>query len=350
MKVMDWNELPQRQDEPDFGNLLAVLQRQVPNRPTLFEFHLNDRLFGRLAPVPEPVDHVAQMRRVMTTFCRLGYDYAPVQVPGFGFENQVVRAREKTVSLNKGAVIHSRQDFDAFAWPDADAASYDIFDQLAQDLLTGMKLIPYAPYGVLENVINLMGFESLCYKLVDDPQLVEDIFAQVGARLVRYYEKAVRYESVGACIANDDWGFKTGTMLSPAALRRLVFPWYKQIVAVAHAAGKPVILHSCGHFEKIIEDIIEEMQFDGRHSYEDNVMPVETAYEKYHERIAIIGGIDVDFICRSGPEEVCQRSQAMLERAAGRGGYALGTGNSVPDFMPDANYFALVRAALELRE
>ena len=39
----------------------------------------------------------------------------------------------------------------------------------------------------------------------------------------------------------------------------------------------------------------------------------------------------------------------MLERTAGRGGYALGTGNSVPDYVPDENYFAMIRAALEVR-
>jgi uroporphyrinogen decarboxylase len=29
------------------------------------------------------------------------------------------------------------------------------------------------------------------------------------------------------------------------------------------------------------------------------------------------------------------------------GGYALGTGNSVPDYVPDEGYFAMTRAALE---
>jgi uroporphyrinogen decarboxylase len=90
------------------------------------------------------------------------------------------------------------------------------------------------------------------------------------------------------------------------------------------------------------------MKFDGRHSYEDNIMPVEVAYENDHGRIGIMGGIDLDFICRSKPEEVYQRSKSMLERVAGRGGYALGTGNSVPDYVPDRNYFALIRAALDM--
>jgi uroporphyrinogen decarboxylase len=123
-------------------------------------------------------------------------------------------------------------------------------------------------------------------------------------RLVRYYQKVCQYDSVGACIANDDWGFKTHTMFSPKDLRRYIFPWYKKIVEVVHAAGKPIFLHSCGYFEQIIEDIIEDMKFDGRHSNEDNIVPVEEAYERYHNRIAILGGIDVDFICRSSPEDI----------------------------------------------
>ena len=39
----------------------------------------------------------------------------------------------------------------------------------------------------------------------------------------------------------------------------------------------------------------------------------------------------------------------MLARTADRGAYALGTGNSVPDYVPDENYLALIAAATESR-
>jgi len=79
------------------------------------------------------------------------------------------------------------------------------------------------------------------------------------------------FETVGALIANDDWGFKTQTMLSPADLRRYVFPWHERIVETIHAAGKPAILHSCGFAGEIMDDIIDGMKYDcetfvrGRH-------------------------------------------------------------------------------------
>jgi uroporphyrinogen decarboxylase len=312
---------------------------------------LNEPLYARVVPelTDEPDAPSAAHKRQMIAYCRLGYDYTTFRVPGFDLNTAYTAQRkEKTISLNEGSLIHSRADFDAYEWADPDAADWDSIRRLAQDLPAGMKLIVYGPNGVLENAIDLVGYERLCLMLYDDPQLAHDIFEQVGARLVRYYERAARCACVGACISNDDWGFKTQTLLSTAALRRFVFPWHKRIVETVHAAGKPVILHSCGHFAKIMDDIADDIRFDGRHSYEDTIMPVEDAYEQYRGRIAILGGIDVDFVCRSTPEEVYARSKAMLERSS-HGGYALGTGNSVPDYVPDANYFAMLRAALEQR-
>jgi len=76
-------------------------------------------------------------------------------------------------------------------------------------------------------------------------------------------------------------------------------------------------------------------------------VPVEEAYEQWGSRIATMGGIDVDFLCRSTPAHVYARSRAMLERTVKRGGYALGSGNSIPEFVPHAQYLAMLSAAWE---
>ena len=132
-------------------------------------------------------------------------------------------------------------------------------------------------------------------------------------------------------------------------MREYVFPWHKKIVETIHAAGKPVILHSCGNYTQIIDDLIDDLQYDGRHSYEDNIIPIEEAYESLHGRIAVIGGIDVDFLCKKTPEEVEKRCRLMLERTWERGGYALGSGNSIAHYIPDENYLAMLRAAHEFK-
>jgi uroporphyrinogen decarboxylase len=54
-------------------------------------------------------------------------------------------------------------------------------------------------------------------------------------------------------------------------------------------------------------------------------------------------------VIRSEPDAVYRRAKAMLERSADRGGYALGTGNSVPEYVPQEHYFAMIAAATEGR-
>ncbi|MCF7854529.1 MAG: uroporphyrinogen decarboxylase family protein [Candidatus Pacebacteria bacterium] len=337
--------------EPNFENLLAVLRREVPERPTLFEFFMNGTIYREAAGegVADENTPAATLRLMIQAFRNLGYDYATAPsyvMDALSFPRGPVDT-EQTRSLNQGCPITDRESFDHYDWPDPDSGDYSILDTVAGELPDGMKLVVSGPSGVLENVIALVGYDNLCYLTVDDPELVEEIFAAVGDRLVRFYRNSLAFDTVGAMISNDDWGFKTQTMLPPADMRRYVFPWHKRIVDISHAYAKPVILHSCGKFEEVFDDIVEDMKFDGRHSYEDAIVPVEEAYEKYGDRIAICGGIDVDFICRSTADQVYRRSCAMLERSAGRGGYALGTGNSVPEYVPRENYYAMVRAAVE---
>jgi len=178
--------------------------------------------------------------------------------------------------------------------------------------------------------------------IYEEPDLAARIFDDVGSRLLEYYEMVVEMDSVCALVSNDDWGFKTQTMLSPEHMRQYVFPWHKKIVAMGHKHNKPVLLHSCGMLEEVMDDIINDIAFDGKHSYEDVIMPVEDAYEKYKGRIAVLGGIDVDFICTKSPDEIAKRSHAMIERAQKDGGFALGTGNSVPQYIPTENYMAMI--------
>ena len=136
-------------------------------------------------------------------------------------------------------------------------------------------------------------------------------------------------------------------MLSTEQMRRYVFPWHKRIVETAHTAGRPIALHSCGNFESVADDIADDMRYDARHSYEDTILPVEEAYERYHDRFAIIGGIDVDYLCRATPDQVRERCRAMLERTRERGAYGLGSGNSLPAYIPIESIRAMLGAALE---
>ena len=63
----------------------------------------------------------------------------------------------------------------------------------------------------------------------------------------------------------------------------------------------------------------------------------------------LFDGLDVNFICRETPENIYRRSREMLERTADRGGYALGSGNSIPAYIPVDGYMAMVKAAWDFK-
>ena len=335
--------------KPDIENLYKVLRREEPARPTLFELFMNRPLYERLAGRTLPgadVPALENLKLVVEAYAAAGYDYATTQSSDLKFESNE-HDRKDTISLNEGFVITDEASFKAYNWPDPEKSDFSHLEKIRPFLPEGMKLMAMGPGGVLENVITLTGYDNLCLMLYDCPDLVMAIFNRVGGILLENYERALEHDTVGLLMSNDDWGFKTQTFLSPGDMAKYVFPWHKKITALAHNRGIPAVLHSCGCFNDVMDAVIDDMNFDGKHSYEDVILPVEDSYEKWHDRIAILGGIDVDFVIQHSEEEIITRSRAMLKRAEGRGGYALGTGNSVPEFVPQDHFIALLRAALD---
>ncbi len=346
-------ELPFRTFQPDFGQLLKVLRKETANRPVLFEFIMDPGRCRGFSPKYKDAEPGSDdfFRMVIGAFARLGYDTAPL----YPWETeQLVFQKGEQESLssrsqNQGALITDRASFDQYPWPDPQQGDYGIYDRLTPDLPDGMKLLACSNGGVLENVTDLVGFENLCMMYLLDPQLTGEIFSQVGERLVQYYTIVSAFNGVGACMVNDDWGFKTQTMFPPDMMQEYVFTYTKRIVDVIHMNGKPAILHSCGNLEAVMDTVIDGLGLDGKHSFEDGICPVEEAYERWHDRIAIMGGIDMDFLCRRSPGEVFERSTRLLEATCESGAFALGSGNSIPHFVPLENYLAMLRAAADFR-
>lgn len=335
---------------PDFHNMELILQKKPAPRPVMFDFIIGTEKEKML--VGDRYRNDTELWRVITNvraFDSAGFDHACIVVRGMTFPRKTEEhAGVQTKSLNSGATIIDWDSFHAYTWPEISDCDFSILREAGKYLSPGVKFIPFSLDGILENTIGIMGYENLCLALYDDPDLVAAVFENVGKRIDEYFTECLKHEEVGAILCNDDWGFNTQTMIAPDLLRKFVFPWYKRIVEKAHACGKYAILHSCGYFNEIIEDIIKDMKFDGRHSYEDKIMPVEEAYERLNPRLAVMGGMDINFLARSTPDQIRDRTKKMLERSASRGGYALGSGNSIPDYIPNENYQAMLKTALEM--
>ena len=225
------------------------------------------------------------------------------------------------------------------------------FEALRRQLPEGMKAVGGVGNGVFEISEDLVGFEYLAYMQADDPQLFADLYQKIGDLMVTIWNEFIsRYADLFAvCRFGDDLGFKTGTLTSPRNIRKFILPQYARVIQMVRSAGKPFLLHSCGNIFPVMDEIIA-LGINGKHSNEDVIAPFDTWIERYGSQIALLGGIDVDVLCRTDPQGIFENvvKQATRFRANARG-YALGSGNSIPEFVPASGYLAMIRAAQEIR-
>lgn len=334
--------------KPDFDQFLKMLHGERPDRPVLFEHYIDwSHVYPALGPRRVPGDNPpwGWIHNGLMAYADWGYDCMGVGAQWMGFLRFPVPQRDHGSSVGQftGGIITDEASFGAYPWPDPDRADVRPFlDGVASILPPGMKLLLGAPCGIYDTLVELVGFEGLCLMLADTPDLVERICRELGRRTARIIERCIDHPCLGGVIFCDDWGFKTSTFLRPEDLRQLIFPWHRDVVRITHAAGKVAILHACGCVQEVMDDVIA-MGYDAKHSFEDAILPVEEAHARYGSRIAILGGLDVDFLSRSTPDQVYRRSRALLEKTQGIR-YALGSGNSItPDVSPET--FAAIRAA-----
>jgi uroporphyrinogen decarboxylase len=282
----------------------------------------------------------------------LGYDYVRQGLEGLDMPlhhiqttdtAQLARAGGRSFVESTRGPITSWQEFEAYPWPDPHAAGTRSFEWYERNLPDDMCVIGSGGFAHFAELLSwLMGYETLCYALYDNRELVEAI----AGRLLEMYEivldRILQFERVKIVWGSDDMGFRSGTLISPNDLRALVLPGHARMAEQSHAAGLPYLLHSCGNLSAIMDDLIDTVKIDAKHSYEDTIETVQDVKAQYGSRMAILGGIDVDFMCRSTPAQVRARVRSTLEECQPGGGYVLGTGNSVTNYIPLENYLTML--------
>ncbi|GAI59910.1 unnamed protein product, partial [marine sediment metagenome] len=101
---------------------------------------------------------------------------------------------------------------------------------------------------------------------------------------------------------------------------------------------------------EIMEDIIAT-GIDAKHSNEDEIATFEEWITRYNDRIGLFGGIDVNILCLNSYDDVYRLvlEKGRKFRSMTRG-YGLGSGNSIPDYVPVDGFMAMVDAVKKIRE
>ena len=252
---------------------------------------------------------------------RWGYDYIPSPT-GLSFRRNLIPLVDTSDVPNWASgmrywqdetrgPIQSWKDFDAYPWPRAEELRHIVLEYFNAILPDGMKICVDVPQ-IFENSTWLMGFQAFCYALHDQPDLIEAICQRVGALVTATVAEVVTFDNVGMLFVVDDLGFYSGTLVSPDVIRRHILPHHRKIAETAHRAGKQCVFHSCGNMQA--HGRPDRRRGHRRQALVRGQDPARGASQRrYGDRIAIVGGIDVDFLGRGTEEQVRARTREILE-------------------------------------
>ncbi len=334
--------------EPDWKGMLRNLKREgTPERVYYFEHGIAENIldgidarFGVCKASDGPGAGNLAIRRTIALHRFLGHELFRVFPPGCRVD--VPRREGEWAEESRGPVT-TWEEFDRFRWPKIEDVDLSVYEFLEHNLPENMRTVQVL--DVWEPVRDLFGFETFCYKLYEDAALVNAVFERVGSFIVDLTDTICDFAAFGAAYLSDDLGYKTSLMLAPDDVRRVIFPWQKRLAELAHAHGKLCFLHSCGNMYDLMDEYIDYIGIDAKHSFEENVVPVTEAKRRYGDRLALLGGIDVDLLSRADEDTIRAKIREVLDACQPGGGYFLGSGNWVTEYIPVEHYLVMLDEA-----
>jgi len=344
---------------PDYRRLLKALWREGdPGHVTFLELLADPEVVAAVLDAPViPREAEQESREALEKaldqrihfWYHLGYDAfwqgAILELPDMlrlETDDTAIMTRHRRRWVDeKAGIITNWEDFEHYPWPRAADANLYPMEYVARHLPEGMAIIA-ATSGILEPVMWLMGYQTFALAVYDQPDLIQAMFDKIVEIFMPLARALVQMDRVVALWMADDMGFKTGTLISPDYLRKFVFPIQKQFARIAHEQGLPFLFHSCGNLETVMKELIDDVEIDAKHSFEDVIDPVESFTARYSDRIAVIGGVDMHLLAHGTEEEVRARTRRILRACAPSGAYVLGSGNSIANYIPLGNFLAMV--------
>ncbi len=343
-------------NQPDFERLRKTMHHEEPDRLPLIEalvaYEIQSQFLGKKV---EDSDLKSQVEFWM----RAGYDSIPLTVgmmsPGeVTKESSIYRVVQKTLrkeedemvpwNIEEKGVVSGPEDFDRFPWNEAAKLDFSKFYEVQPFLPEGMKIL--ACSGKVFTVTwMLMGFQNFCLSLYLQEELVSKIFRKVGEIQLAGAKELFKISNVGALWVVDDLSYGSGPMVDPKFFRKYVFPWYEELGALAKKQGLLFFFHSDGNIWPIMDDLVA-IGFDAIHPIDPTSMDIREVKRKVGKKLGIMGNIHTDLLSRGTPEEIRKITKATIRDIAPGGGYALGSGNSVPNWARFENYQAMRETAL----
>lgn len=333
---------------PNIDSLIKALQNLKPNSVPIAELGVHplikEKYLGKkILTINDEIDF----------WYKAGYDYVKLQ-PAVDFNPAKIKSDTNLTYNDDGTVfrkwasessgvITSLKEFDEYIFPHTNEIDYKKFEEASKNLPEGMGII--GQYGdIFTMTWEMMGFENFSFALFEDETLIKMINEKVGEIVLSMFSNMAEMDFVNVLWYSDDIAYTNGLMVSPETLEKYFFPWLEKIGQIAKKFNKPLIYHSDGILFDVIERLIE-CGISALHPIEPKAMDILEVKKRYGDRIALIGNIDVDLLARGSKEEIRKNVLFNIENVGFNGGYCVGSGNSIPEYVILENYITMIETA-----
>ena len=233
---------PVTPDWEDFNDAIRRLgtPERVHNIELFLDGEVKDELCARyqLDDAISRADPFYNEKREIAIQRFLGYDYVVCSLEGLdmSFNRHLIddtaelkrQAGREYMDEHTGPVV-SWEDFDSYQWPDPGLATSRSLDWYQNYLPEDMCIIGGLIGHFAENLSWLMGYETLCVALYEQPDLVQAISDRSLDIDRVVLERILSYDRVRFVWGSDDMGFRSGTLISPKHMRAYVLPGHKAL-------------------------------------------------------------------------------------------------------------------------
>ncbi|MCL5070144.1 MAG: hypothetical protein M1308_04505 [Actinobacteria bacterium] len=352
-------------DEPDKERFLATLKRKkvdrVPNNETLIDSMHVEKILGKYSgstiayggdPGKGPA-HSAVRPMYPDDYIDLcniiGQDVMTLD-GGFWTPFKKEDRNGKLVQVIDKSV-KTRKDFESLILDSKPQIDYDIkYIREYKETLRRRNSrigITYS-YGCIlqtlyEFVVGMNDFMIMCY---DDMQLVEDMLEVSTEYFIKLTEVIIG-EGVDFIFPADDVAFKGGLFIPPKIMKEIWVPRVARIIEPAVNAGVPVMFHSDGKIDDIVEDLID-IGIDCINPMDPYSVDYRDYKKKYGDRLCLSGNVDIDFpLARGTPEDVVKDVEEHMKFLKPGYGYVATCSHSIGNNIPHENFVAYINAIHE---
>jgi uroporphyrinogen decarboxylase len=197
-------------------------------------------------------------------------------------------------------------------------------------------------FSLYERAWTLRGMANLMMDFCEHPDFVHQLLGAVADYNITQAREAMK-RPIDAVYFGDDWGQQRGLQMGPRTWREFILPQLRRMYATVRAAGKFVMIHSCGDVDEVFDDLLDA-GLNCFNPFQPEVMNVYSLLPKYRRRLAFHGGLSTQRTLPFGtPDDVRAETRRLLE--LGRdGGLVVAPAHDVEGDVPLEN----MRAAIEI--